>query len=184
MPQKGQVLLRFESFAVHPAIISSSYTRQSHVLQSEQLDINTYKRKRQVQKETITLPERAYRQELDWDCYVLVPYLYGVIGSGLEAAGVGGGIWSVRSFGGKCQTTWIQWRIIQSDTERKAKTEHSCQSLKYLDETKKKCPAETKQQLLYLQFTLSAMSVCICAAGLVSLCLCLCARDCACTCTC
>lgn len=149
VPQKGQVLLRFESFAVHPAIISSSYTRQSHVLQSEQLDINTYKRKRQVQKETITLPERAYRQELDWDCYVLVPYLYGVIGSGLEAAGVGGGIWSVRNFGGKCQTTWIQWRIIQSDTERKAKTEHSCQSFKCLDETKKKCPAETKQQLLY-----------------------------------
>lgn len=150
VPQKGQVLLRFESFAVHPAIISSSYTRQSHVLQSEQLDINTYKRKRQVQRE---IRSHCLSEPTDksWTghCYVLVPYLYGVIGSGLEAAGVGGGIWSVRSFGGKCQTTWIQWRIIQSDTEGKAKTEHSCQSFKCLDETKKKCPAETKQQLLH-----------------------------------
>lgn len=42
VPQKGHVLLRLESFAVQPAMISSSYTRQSHVLQSEQLDISTY----------------------------------------------------------------------------------------------------------------------------------------------
>ena len=41
VPQKGQVLLRLESLAVQPAMISSSYTRQSHVLQSEQLDIST-----------------------------------------------------------------------------------------------------------------------------------------------
>lgn len=45
MPQNGQVLLRLESFAVQPAMISSSYTRQSHVLQSEQLDISTYAEK-------------------------------------------------------------------------------------------------------------------------------------------
>lgn len=42
MPQNGQVLLRLESFAVQPAMTSSSYTRQSHVLQREQLDISTY----------------------------------------------------------------------------------------------------------------------------------------------
>lgn len=41
VPQKGQVLLRFESFAVQPAMISSSYTKQSHVLHREQLDIST-----------------------------------------------------------------------------------------------------------------------------------------------
>ncbi len=45
VPQNGQVLLRLESFAVQPAMISSSYTRQSHVLQSEQLDISTYKQR-------------------------------------------------------------------------------------------------------------------------------------------
>lgn len=45
VPQNGQVLLRLESFAVQPAMISSSYTRQSHVLQSEQLDISTYVKK-------------------------------------------------------------------------------------------------------------------------------------------
>ena len=41
-PQKGQVLLRLESSAVHPAMISSSYTRHSQVLQREQLDIRTW----------------------------------------------------------------------------------------------------------------------------------------------
>ena len=41
VPQKGQVLLRLESSAVQPAMISSSYTRLSQVLHSEQLDIRT-----------------------------------------------------------------------------------------------------------------------------------------------
>lgn len=39
-PQKGQAVLRLESSAVQPAMISSSYTRQSHVLQREQLEIS------------------------------------------------------------------------------------------------------------------------------------------------
>lgn len=47
VPQNGQVLLRLESLAVQPAMISSSYTRQSHVLQSEQLDISTYNKEQQ-----------------------------------------------------------------------------------------------------------------------------------------
>lgn len=51
VPQNGQVLLRLESFAVQPAMISSSYTRQSHVLQSEQLDISTYSKKQQQDDE-------------------------------------------------------------------------------------------------------------------------------------
>lgn len=41
-PQKGQVVLRLESSAVQPAMISSSYTRQSHVLQREQLEISSW----------------------------------------------------------------------------------------------------------------------------------------------
>lgn len=45
VPQNGQVLLRLESFAVQPAMISSSYTRQSHVLHREQLDISTCNQK-------------------------------------------------------------------------------------------------------------------------------------------
>lgn len=54
VPQNGQVLLRLESFAIHPAMISSSYTRQSQVLQSEQLDISTYNRKEQDTEELRT----------------------------------------------------------------------------------------------------------------------------------
>ncbi len=42
-PQKGQVVFRLESSAVQPAMISSSYTRQSHVLQREQLEISSWK---------------------------------------------------------------------------------------------------------------------------------------------
>lgn len=61
MPQKGQVLLRFESFAVQPAMISSSYTRQSHVLQSEQLDISTYNKKHQANEE-------SHHSALNHDC--------------------------------------------------------------------------------------------------------------------
>lgn len=119
VPQNGQVLLRLESFAVQPAMISSSYTRQSHVLHSEQLDISTYSQKAAgrggnedtVQRKiVISLNQPADK----W--LVRVAYLYGVIGSGLEAAGVRGGIWSVRCFRGKCQTTWIWWKIIQLDT--------------------------------------------------------------------
>lgn len=33
-------------------------------------------------------------------------HLHGVSGRRLEAAGVGGGVWSVRCPGGKCQSTW------------------------------------------------------------------------------
>lgn len=40
-PQKGQVVFRLESSAVQPAMISSSYTRQSQVLQREQLEISS-----------------------------------------------------------------------------------------------------------------------------------------------
>lgn len=39
LPQKGQVVLRLESSAVQPAMISSSCTRQSHVLHREQLEM-------------------------------------------------------------------------------------------------------------------------------------------------
>ena len=45
LPQNGQVVLRFESSAVQPAMISSSWTRQSQVLHREQLEIRTYGRK-------------------------------------------------------------------------------------------------------------------------------------------
>lgn len=48
VPQNGQVLLRLESSAVQPAMISSSYTRHSHVLQREQLDISTYQQQQDV----------------------------------------------------------------------------------------------------------------------------------------
>lgn len=46
-PQKGQVVFRLESSAVQPAMISSSYTRQSHVLQREQLEISSWKHPQQ-----------------------------------------------------------------------------------------------------------------------------------------
>lgn len=46
-PQKGQVVFRLESSAVQPAMISSSYTRQSHVLQREQLEISSWKHTQQ-----------------------------------------------------------------------------------------------------------------------------------------
>lgn len=109
VPQNGQVLLRFESFAVQPAIISSSYTRQSHVLQSEQLDIRTCIRKQPGTRrnEHLLESESVHRviSPLNGSFQIRVHYLHGVIGHRLEAAGVGGGIWSVRSFGGNCQTT-------------------------------------------------------------------------------
>ena len=39
--QKGQLEFRLESSDVQPAMISSSYTRQSQLRHREQLDINT-----------------------------------------------------------------------------------------------------------------------------------------------
>lgn len=45
LPQNGHVVLRFESSAVQPAMISSSWTRQSQVLHLEQLEMRTYGRK-------------------------------------------------------------------------------------------------------------------------------------------
>lgn len=42
MRQKGQLVLRLESSAVQPAIISSSYTRPSQERHWEQLDISTW----------------------------------------------------------------------------------------------------------------------------------------------
>lgn len=113
VPQKGQVLLRFESFAVQPAMISSSYTRQSHVLQSEQLDIKTYNKNHHKQEEirhSATLNRVSLNHQgsvSDNRFHIKVAYLYGVTGSGLKAAGVRGGIWRVRSIGWTCQTTWI-----------------------------------------------------------------------------
>lgn len=50
LPQNGHVVLRFESSAVQPAMISSSWTRQSHVLHREQLEIRTYGRKQRFVK--------------------------------------------------------------------------------------------------------------------------------------
>lgn len=41
LPQKGHVVLRFESSAVQPAMISSSWTKQSQVRHREQLEIRT-----------------------------------------------------------------------------------------------------------------------------------------------
>lgn len=41
LPQNGHVVLRFESSAVQPAMISSSWTRQSQVLHREQLEMRT-----------------------------------------------------------------------------------------------------------------------------------------------
>lgn len=50
-PQKGQVVFRLESSAVQPAMISSSYTRQSQVLQREQLEISNLKQTMQGSSE-------------------------------------------------------------------------------------------------------------------------------------
>lgn len=41
LPQKGHVVLRFESSAVQPAMISSSWTKQSQVRHREQLEMRT-----------------------------------------------------------------------------------------------------------------------------------------------
>lgn len=66
VPQKGQVLFRFESFAVQPAMISSSYTRQSHVLHSEQLDMSTCNkmlRRSDVQRYSVMIVVSHYGDE-------------------------------------------------------------------------------------------------------------------------
>ena len=50
--QKGQLEFRLESSDVQPAMISSSYTRQSHVLQREQLEISSWTETRWRQEES------------------------------------------------------------------------------------------------------------------------------------
>lgn len=105
VPQNGHVLLRLESSAVQPAMISSSYTRHSHVLQSEQLDISTYKRQRDVKGMHL----ESFSDESS--CFVWLTYLYSIAGRRLKATNVWGGVWSVRSFRSKRQTPCIWGNI-------------------------------------------------------------------------
>lgn len=62
-PQKGQVVFRLESSAVQPAMISSSYTRQSHVLQREQLEISSWNQRQRDRVKRIK-PKREIQQHM------------------------------------------------------------------------------------------------------------------------
>lgn len=108
VPQNGHVLLRLESSAVQPAMISSSYTRHSHVLQSEQLDISTCKTAARRQKNGFGI---LLQRSDECSCFAWLTYLGSVTGRGLEATNVWGGVWSARSFRCQRQTPWIWGNI-------------------------------------------------------------------------
>lgn len=82
-PQKGQVVFRLESSAVQPAMISSSYTRQSQVLQREQLEISSWRKRTQRRRDTFSFCGR-----LVLNFYIWQFYLHGVVVEDASVAGV------------------------------------------------------------------------------------------------